>query len=92
MFEILDLALLFGLIALILWILSITGVVALGGVAYIFLVIAIILFLIWVVLRFCFIASSASANSGWGDRSWDNGWGNRGRWNRNRGAGPGPLM
>lgn len=84
MMEFLDLALLFGLIALILWILSITGVFALGGIAYIFLVIAIILFLIWVVLRFCFIASATGGN-----RSWNNGWGNR--WgNRNGGPGYGP--
>lgn len=50
-FALLDIALLFGLIALILYILSLTGVIAIGAVSHIFLVIAIILFVIWLAFR-----------------------------------------
>jgi hypothetical protein len=50
-FALLDLALFFGVIALILYIIALTGVIAIGGVEHVFLVIAIILFVIWLVFR-----------------------------------------
>ena len=49
--ELLDLALLFGLVALTLYILSVTGVLALGNLAYIFLCIFIVLLVLWLVVR-----------------------------------------
>jgi hypothetical protein len=50
-FEILDLAFLFGVISLILWILYLAGVWALGSIAHIFGVIALVLFVIWIAVR-----------------------------------------
>jgi uncharacterized membrane protein YtjA (UPF0391 family) len=51
-FALLDISLFFGLIALILYILALTGVIGIGvGLAHIFLVIAIILFVIWLAFR-----------------------------------------
>jgi len=65
MFALLDLALLFGLIALVLWILAITGLVAsLGGLAYIFLIVFIILLVVWFVMSFC-IGSLALTRRGY---------------------------
>lgn len=53
-FSLFDLALTFALIALILWILAITTVIPIqGGIIHIFLVIAIILFVVWIVFRIC---------------------------------------
>lgn len=53
-FELWDLAILFGVVALILWILGITGVITgLGGVIHIFIVIAVIMLILWLVFR-CF--------------------------------------
>ena len=47
-----DLALMYAVSALILWILAITAVLPIsGGIIHIFLVIAIILFIVWLVFR-----------------------------------------
>ena len=53
MFALIDLALLFGLVALILYILVVVAVLpaTLGGLSYVFLVIAIVLFVVWLFLR-----------------------------------------
>jgi hypothetical protein len=50
-FNLLDLALLFGLINLIVWILGIVGIFAIGNIVYIFLAFAVILLYIWFVHR-----------------------------------------
>jgi steroid 5-alpha reductase family enzyme len=50
-FALLDLALFFGLVALVLYIIALTGVIAIGGAEHVFLVIAIILFIIWLAFR-----------------------------------------
>ena len=54
MFEILDVALFLAIVALILYILVVTGVLVFTGsgeVIHILLVIAIVLFIIWIVIR-----------------------------------------
>lgn len=53
MFALIDLALLFGILSLIFYILIITAVlpVALTGLSYIFLIVAIVLFVAWFLLR-----------------------------------------
>ena len=48
----LDLVLLFGVIALILWILAITSVIPIaGGIIHIFIVIAVVLLIVWLIFR-----------------------------------------
>jgi len=51
MFVLLDLAILFAILALIFWILSVCGVFPLGAIAYVLLVVAIVLFIIWLIFR-----------------------------------------
>lgn len=53
MFALIDLALLFGILSLIFYILIITAILpgTLGGLAYIFSIVAIVLVVIWVLLR-----------------------------------------
>ena len=53
MFALIDLALLFGILSLIFYILIITAVLpaTLGGLAYVFLIVAIVLFVAWFLLR-----------------------------------------
>ena len=54
MFILFDLFLFFGLLALIFYILILTAVLpaSLGDLSYIFLIIAIVLFCVWVLFRF----------------------------------------
>lgn len=51
MFVLLDLAILFAVLALIFWILAISGIFSLGSISYILLVLAIIFFIVWLVFR-----------------------------------------
>jgi len=53
MFALIDLALLFGILSLIFYILIITAILpgTLGGLSYIFLIVAIVLFVAWFLLR-----------------------------------------
>lgn len=51
-FQIWDLAVFLALLALLFWILSELGVVPLGHIAYVLIVVAVILFIVWLVMRF----------------------------------------
>lgn len=53
MFALIDLALLFGILSLIFYILIITAILpaTLSGLSYIFLIVAIVLFVAWFLLR-----------------------------------------
>lgn len=53
MFALIDLTLLFALLALVFYILAVTAILpaSLGGLAYIFLVVAIVMFIVWVLFR-----------------------------------------
>lgn len=63
-FALLDLALFFGLVALIIWILAITGIVSgLGYLSNIFIVLAVIFLIIWLIFS-CFYGSVASRRRG----------------------------
>lgn len=63
--DLLDLALLFGLIALTIWILAITGVVTgLGYLSNLFIVLAIILLIVWLIFS-CFYGAVASRRRGY---------------------------
>ena len=54
-FALLDLALLFGVVALVIWILAITGIVTgLGYISHIFIVLAVIFFIVWLVFSCCY--------------------------------------
>jgi len=67
MFEILDLGLFFGLISLVLYILTATGVIALGKLANIFLILFIVFLVLWVILRFfCGFRSGGFYQRGYG--------------------------
>lgn len=64
-FALLDLALFFGVIALVIWILAITGIVTgLGYLSNLFIVLAIIFLIIWLVFS-CFYGAVASRRRGY---------------------------
>ncbi len=50
--DIWNIALFLALLALLFWILSVTGVLPLGQIAYVLIVIAIVLLIIWLFMRF----------------------------------------
>jgi hypothetical protein len=51
-FNVLDITFVFAFFAFIVWSLGFGGLIPMGNVAYIFLIIAVALFVIWFVLRF----------------------------------------
>jgi uncharacterized membrane protein YtjA (UPF0391 family) len=64
-FELWDLGIVFGLVALVLWILGITGIiVGLGGIIHIFIVIAVILLVLWLVFRCVGVGRNRGVASG----------------------------
>lgn len=86
-FALLDLALVFGIASLVIWILAITGIVSgLGYISHIFIVLAIIFFIVWLVFSCCY-GAVASRRRGYFVR--DNGFYNDGY---NRGVGRGGVV